>query len=45
MDKNMIVVRYPQFFYFDFDWPKDFDENLKHETEFIINEIEQLLSK
>ena len=42
---------------FDFDWPKDVDENLKHEIEFIIksneslaenkikNKIEQLLSK
>ena len=44
-------------FYFDFDWPKNVDENLKHESEFIIksneslaenkikNKIEQLLSK
>ena len=42
---------------FDFNWSKNFDENLRYETEFIIksieslaenkikNEIEQLLSK
>ena len=46
-----------QNFYFDFDWPKNVDENLKHEIGFIIksseslankktrNETEQLLSK
>ena len=53
----MIVIRDPKTFYFYFNWPKDVDENSKHETEFIIksneslaenkikNEIEQLLSK
>ena len=53
----MIVMRDPKTFYFNFHWPKDVDENLKHEIEFIIksneylavkkikNEIEQLLSK
>ena len=53
----MIVIRDPKTFYFDFDWSKDVDENLKHEIGFIIksneylaenkikNEIEQLLSK
>ena len=53
----MIVIRDPRTFCFDFDWPKDVHENLKHEIEFIItsndslaenkikNEIEQLLSK
>ena len=47
----------PLQFLFHFDWPKDFDENFKHEIEFTItsndclaenkikNEIEQLLSK
>ena len=47
----MIVIRDPK----TFDWPKDIDESLKHEIEFIIksneslaenkikNEIEQLL--
>ena len=53
----MIVVRDPKTFYFDFDWPKNVGENLKHEIEFIIksnesfvenkmkNETKQLLSK
>ena len=53
----MIVISDPKTFYFDFDWSKDVDENLKHEIGFIIknneylaenkikNEIEQLLSK
>ena len=57
MEENMIVIRDPKNFYFYFNWPKDVDENSKHETEFIIksneslaenkikNEIEQLLSK
>ena len=53
----MIVIRDPKTFYFDFDWPKDGEENLRHEIKFIIksneflaenemkNEMEQLLSK
>ena len=51
----MVVIREPKTFYFDFDLPKNVDENLKHEIEFIIknNEsfaeikinIEQLLVK
>ena len=53
----MIVTQNPKTFYFNFDWPKDVDESLKHEIEFIINnneslaknkiknEIEQLLLK
>ena len=53
----MVVIKEPKTFYFDFDWPKNVDENLKYEIEFIIrsneflaknkikNEIEQLLSK
>ena len=57
MEENMIVIRDPKTFYFDFDWPKDVDENLKHKIEFIIksneylaknkikNKIEQILSK
>ena len=57
MEENMIVIIDFKTFYFDFDWPKDVDENLKHENEFIKksneslveskikNEIEQLLSK
>ena len=57
MEENMIVIRDPKTFCFNFNWPKDVDENLKHEIEFIIksneslsenktkNEIEELLSK
>ena len=56
MEENMIVIRDPKTFSFDSDWPKDFDINLKRETEYIKsyeylaenkikNEIEQLLSK
>ena len=57
MEENKIVIKDVETFNFDFDWPKDVDENLKHEIEFIIksnkslvenkikNEIEQLLSK
>ena len=57
MEENMIVIRDPKIFCFNFDWPKDVDENLKHENELIMksneslaenetkNEIEQLLLK
>ena len=57
MEENMIVIRNSTTFYFNSDWPKDVDENVKHEIEFIIksnesvaenkmkNEIEQLLLK
>ena len=57
MEENMIVIRDLKTFYLDFDWPKDVDEKLKNEAEFIIksneffaenkikNEIEQLLLK
>ena len=36
MEINMIVIRDLRTFYFDFDWPKDVDKNLKHENDFII---------
>ena len=29
MEKNMIVIRDPKTCCFNFDWPKDVDENLK----------------
>ena len=57
MEENIIVIRDPKKFYFDFDWPKDVDENLKYKIELITkrnqflaenkikNEIEQLLLK
>ena len=36
MEENTIVIRDPKTFCFNFDLPKDVDENLKHEIEFII---------
>ena len=39
----MIAIRDPKTFYFDFDWPKDVDENLKHEIEFIMKSNESLV--
>ena len=57
MEENMIVIRDPKTFYFDFEWPKDVEMNLKHEIEYIIkineslaenkikNETKQLLFK
>ena len=38
----MIVIRDPKTFAFNFHWPKDVDENLKHEIEFIIKSYESL---
>ena len=38
----MIVIRDNKTFHSDFDWPKDVDENLKHEIEFIIKSNESL---
>ena len=40
--RNMIIITDPKTFYFDFDWPKDFKENLMHEIEFIIKSNESL---
>ena len=57
MGDNMVVIREPKSFYFNFDLLKDVDKNLKHDIEFIIkhneslaehkvkNKIEQLFSK
>ena len=56
-EQNMAVIKELKTFYFDFDWPKNVDEILKRELEFIIKsseslaenkiktETEQLLSK
>ena len=33
---NMVEIREPKTFYFEFDLPKVVDKNLKHEIEFII---------
>ena len=38
----MIVIRDSKIFCFNFDWPKNVDENLKHEIEFIITSNESL---
>ena len=38
----MIVIRDSKTFYFHFDWPKNFDENLKHQNDFIIKSNEYL---
>ena len=42
MEENMIVIRDPKTFCFNFDLPKDVDENLKHKIEFIIKSNEYL---
>ena len=42
MEENMIVIKDPKTFCFNFDWPKDVDQNLKHEIEFIIKSSESL---
>ena len=36
MEGNMIVVRDPKNFCFYFDWPKDVDDSLNHDIEYII---------
>ena len=38
----MIVIRDPKNFCFNFDCPKDIDENLKHKIEFIVKSNESL---
>ena len=35
MEKNMIVIKDPKTFCFNFGRPKNVEENLKHETEFV----------
>ena len=42
MEENMIVIRDPKAFCSDFDWPKDADENFKHEIEFTRKSNESL---
>ena len=42
IEENMIVVRDPKTFCFHFDFPKDIDEKLKCEIEFIIKSNESL---
>ena len=38
MEENVIVLKDPKNFDFDFHWPKHVDKNLKYETEFIISQ-------
>ena len=38
----IIIIRDPKTFYFNFDPPKDVDENLKNEIEFITKNNESL---
>ena len=56
MEENKVVIMELRTLNFDFDWPNNINENLKHEIRFIIksneslaekteNKIEQLLSK
>ena len=33
MEENMIMIRNPKKFCFDFNWPKHADKNLRHEIE------------
>ena len=42
MEENMILIRDTNTFCFNFDWPKYVDENLKHETEFVIKNNDSL---
>ena len=42
MEENTIVIRDTKTLGFNFDWPKNVDENLKHEIEFIIKSNESL---
>ena len=42
MEENMIVIRDSKSFCFNFNLPKDVDENLKPEIEFIIKSNESL---
>ena len=44
MEENMIVIRDSKTFFY-FDWPKNVDENLKHEIEFIVKSNESLAEK
>ena len=42
MEENMTVIKDPRTFCFNFDWPKDVDEDLKYEIVFIIKSNEFL---
>ena len=42
MEEDVIMIRDTKIFCFNFDWPKDFDENLKREIEFITKSNQSL---
>ena len=42
MEENMIVIRDPKTFCFNFNWSKYVNENLKYEIEFVIKSNESL---
>ena len=42
MKENMVVIRDPKTFCFNFDFLRDIDEHLMHEIEFIIKSNESL---
>ena len=42
MDENQIVIRDPKNICFNFDWPRDVDENMKHKNEYVIKNNESL---
>ena len=42
MQEDMIVIRDPKTFCFNFELLKDFDEHMKQQTEFIIKSNESL---
>ena len=42
MEENVLVMRDPTTFYFNFDLPRGVDENLKCEIEFVIKSNESL---
>ena len=42
MEENVVVIREPKTFSFDFDWPNNADRNLKHEIELIIKRNDSL---
>ena len=42
MEENMIAIRDPKTFSFNFNWPKDVGEDLNHEIEIIIKRSESL---
>ena len=42
MEQNMIMIRDPKTFCFNFEWPEDVDENLKYKIKFIIKKTMNL---